>query len=154
LADTHLFIRPATDALFLAALVHTVLDERLERLDRLAGFTDGLADVRRAVARFSPERVAPVTSIPAETTRALAPGFARGGSAGVHGRVGLSTQAYGGLAQWLIVVLNVLTGNLDRPGGALFARPAVNPLGLAPRGNPGRHRSRVRSLPSFGGEFP
>src|SRR5262249_58969328 len=51
-------------------------------------------------------------------------------------------------------VLNVLTGNLDRPGGALFTRPAVNPLGLTPRGNPGRHRSRVRSLPSFGGEFP
>src|SRR5215813_6778206 len=154
LADTHLFIRPATDALFLAALVHTVLDEGLERLDRLAGFTDGIDDVRRAVARFSPERVAPVTSIPAETTRALARDFARAGSAVAYGRVGLSTQAYGGLAQWLIVVLNVLTGNLDRPGGALFTRPAVNPLGLTPRGNPGRHRSRVRSLPSFGGEFP
>jgi anaerobic selenocysteine-containing dehydrogenase len=154
LADTHLFIRPATDALFLAALVHTVLDEGLERLDRLAAFTDGLPELRRAVARFSPERVAAATSIPAATTRALARDFVRAESAVAYGRVGVSTQAFGGLAQWLIVVLNVLTGNLDRPGGALFTRPAINPLGLTPRGNHGRHRSRVRGLPSFGGEFP
>ena len=154
LADTHLFIRPSTDALFLAALVHTVLDEKLERLVRLAAFTDGLPELRKAVGRFSPERVAPATAIPAETLRTLARDFARAESAVAYGRVGVSTQAYGGLAQWLIVVLNILTGNLDRPGGALFSRPAVNPLGLTPRGNYGRHRSRVRKLPSFGGEFP
>jgi anaerobic selenocysteine-containing dehydrogenase len=154
LADTHLFIRPSTDALFLAALVHTILEEGLERLDRLAAFTEGLPALRLAVARFSPERVADVTSIPAETVRRLARDFARAESAVAYGRVGVSTQAYGGLAQWLLTVLNVITGNLDRPGGALFARPAINPLGLTPRGNHGRHRSRVRSLPSFGGEFP
>jgi anaerobic selenocysteine-containing dehydrogenase len=154
LADTHLFIRPSTDALFLAALVHTILDEKLERLDRLAAFTDGLPELRKAVARFSPERVAAATTIPAETVRALARDFAHAESAVAYGRVGVSTQAYGGLAQWLIFVLNVITGNLDRPGGALFTRPAVNPLGLSPRGNYGRYRSRVRRLPSFGGEFP
>ncbi len=71
-----------------------------------------------------------------------------------YGRVGLSTQAYGGVAQWLLQVLNAITGNLDRPGGALFTRPAVNPLGLAPRGGHARHHTRVRKLPSFGGEFP
>jgi anaerobic selenocysteine-containing dehydrogenase len=154
LADTHLFIRPATDALLLAALVHTVLEEKLERLGRLADFTDGLAQVRTAVAPFAPERVAGPTGIPAEQIRALARDFARAESAVAYGRVGLSTQAYGGVAQWLIQVLNVITGNLDRPGGALFTLPAVNPLGLTPRGGYARHHSRVRKLPSFGGEFP
>jgi anaerobic selenocysteine-containing dehydrogenase len=153
-ADTHLFIRPGTDALLLAAMVRTILEEKLERPGRLAGFMDGLEQVRAAVAPFDPERVAGPTGIAAERIRGLARDFAGAPSAVAYGRVGLSTQAYGGVAQWLIQVLNAVTGNLDRPGGALFARPAVNPLGLAPRGGYARHRTRVRKLPSFGGEFP
>src|SRR5215468_9882675 len=154
LADTHLFIRPGSDALLLAALVHTILEEKLERLGRLADFTDGLEHVRTAIGPFAPERVAGPTGIPAEQIRVLARDFAGAESAVAYGRVGLSTQAYGGVAQWLIQVLNVITGNLDRPGGALFTSPAVNPLGLTPRGGYARHRTRVRKLPSFGGEFP
>jgi anaerobic selenocysteine-containing dehydrogenase len=115
---------------------------------------EGLDQVRAAVAPFAPERVAAPTGISADHIRALARDFAGAESAVAYGRVGLSTQAYGGVAQWLIQVLNVVTGNLDRPGGALFTRPAVNPLGLAPRGGYARHRTRVRKLPSFGGEFP
>ena len=154
LADTHLFIRPGTDALLLAALVRTVLEEKLERPGRLAELIEGLDQVRAAVAPFAAERVAAPTGISADRIRALARDFAGAESAVAYGRVGLSTQAYGGVAQWLIQVLNVVTGNLDRPGGALFTRPAVNPLGLAPRGGYARHRTRVRKLPSFGGEFP
>ncbi|HUM09730.1 MAG TPA: molybdopterin oxidoreductase family protein [Myxococcaceae bacterium] len=153
-ADRHFFIRPSTDALLLAALVHTILEEKLERLGRLADFTDGLEQVRAAVAPFAPERIAGPTGIPAEQIRTLARDFARAESAAAYGRVGLSTQAYGAVAQWLIQVLNALTGNLDRPGGVLLTRPAVNPLGLTPRGGYARHRTRVRKLPSFGGEFP
>ena len=154
LADTHLFIRPGTDALLLAALVRTILEGKLERPGRLAVLMEGLEQVRAAVAPFAPERVAAPTGIPADRIRALARDFAAAESAVAYGRVGLSTQAYGGVAQWLVQVLNVVTGNLDRPGGALFTRPAVNPLGLAPRGGYARHRTRVRKLPSFGGEFP
>jgi anaerobic selenocysteine-containing dehydrogenase len=154
LADIHLFIRPGTDALLLAALVRTILDERLDRLGRLAEFTDGLEAVRAAMGPFTAERVAGPTGIDAERVRTLAREFARAESAVAYGRVGLSTQAYGGVAQWLINVLNAITGNLDRPGGAMFTRPAVNPFSLTPSGGYARHRTRVRKLPSFGGEFP
>ncbi len=153
-ADTHLFIRPGTDALLVAALVRAVLEEKLERPGRLAEFMDGLEQVRTAVAPFAPERVTGPTGISAEQIRTLAREFARAESAVAYGRVGLSTQAYGGVAQWLLQVLNAITGNLDRPGGALFTRPAVNPMGLTPRGGYARHHTRVRKLPSFGGEFP
>src|SRR5215471_6246433 len=131
LADSHLFIRPGTDALLLAALVHTILEEKLERPGRLTDFMDGLEQVRAAVAPFVPERVAAPTGISAEQIRSLARDFARADSAVAYGRVGLSTQAYGGVAQWLIQVLNAITGNLDRAGGALFTSPAVNQRGLA-----------------------
>jgi anaerobic selenocysteine-containing dehydrogenase len=154
LADSHLFVQPGTDALLLAALVRTILDERLDRLGRLAEFTDGLEAVRTAMVPFTPERIAGPTGIDAERIRTLARDFARAESAVAYGRVGLSTQAYGGVAQWLINVLNAITGNLDRPGGAMFTRPAVNPFALTPRGGYARHHTRVRKLPSFGGEFP
>ena len=62
------------------------------------------------------------------------------------------------MCQWLINVLNIVTGNLDRPGGAMFTLPAFDPLSapesLAPRGSYGRWHSRVRKLPEFSGELP
>src|SRR2546426_484849 len=74
-------------------------------------------------------------------------------SAVCYGRIGVSTQEFGGLCQWLINVLNIVTGNLDRPGGAMFTLPAFDPVsapeGVAPRGSFGRWHSRVRKLPEF-----
>ena len=70
----------------------------------------------------------------------------------------MSTQEFGATCQWLINVLNVVTGNLDRPGGAMFTLPAFDPLSapesLAPRGSFARWHSRVRRLPEFAGELP
>ena len=43
--------------------------------------------------------------------------------AAVYGRIGTCTQEFGTLASWLVDVVNVLTGNLDREGGAMFTRP-------------------------------
>src|SRR5690606_3687638 len=79
-------------------------------------------------------------------------------SAAVYGRVGVCTQEFGGLASWLINAVNIATGNLDRPGGAMFSTPPIDIIGLASRlgarGSFGRFRSRVRGLPEFGGELP
>src|SRR5687767_846826 len=75
-------------------------------------------------------------------------------SAVCYGRLGVSVQEFGGLCQWLINALNLVTGNLDRPGGAMFARPAVDVLALTGAGKHGRWRSRVRGLPEFAGELP
>lgn len=158
LADRHLFIRPGTDVLLLLALLNVVFYEKLTRLDHLASFTKGVETVRNAVAEFPPERVAPITGIDAEQIRLLAREFTAAESAVCYGRIGVSTQEFGGVCQWLIYVLNIVTGNLDRPGGAMFTLPAFDPVSapksLAPRGSFARRRSRVRNLPEFAGEFP
>jgi anaerobic selenocysteine-containing dehydrogenase len=90
--------------------------------------------------------------------RALAREFANAESAVCYGRIGLSTQEFGGVCQWLINVLNIVTGNLDRPGGAMFTLPAFDllslPESLAPHGSFARWHSRVRKLPEFSGELP
>jgi anaerobic selenocysteine-containing dehydrogenase len=158
LADRHLFIRPGTDVLLLLSLLHVVFDERLTRMDQLSAFTKGLETVRDLVTEFSPARVAPITGIDADEIRSLAREFAAAESAVCYGRIGVSTQEFGAVCQWLIYVLNIVTGNLDRPGGAMFTLPAFDPISapqsLASRGSFARRRSRVRKLPEFSGEFP
>ncbi len=158
LADLHLFIRPGTDVLLLLALLHVVYAEGLTSPGPLAAFTRGIETIRDLVSEFSPERVAETTGIEAEQIRLLAREFAAAESAVCYGRIGVSTQEFGGVCQWLIYVLNIVTGNLDRPGGAMFTLPAFDPVmapkSLAPRGSFGRWRSRVRKLPEFAGELP
>jgi anaerobic selenocysteine-containing dehydrogenase len=158
LVDQHLFIRPGTDVLLLLALLHVVFEEELTRLGPLASLPKNVETIRNLVKEFPPESVAPITGIESEQIRALAREFAAAQSAVCYGRIGVSTQEFGATCQWLINVLNIVTGNLDRPGGAMFNLPAFDPLtapeSLAPRGSFGRWHSRVRKLPEFSGELP
>jgi anaerobic selenocysteine-containing dehydrogenase len=154
LADRHHFIRPGTDALLLLALLHVVFAEGLEKPGRLADRVEGLDAVRALAAEVPPERAALVTGIAAGEIRALAREFAAAPSAVAYGRCGVSTQEFGALAHWLINVLNLVTGNLDRPGGAMFTHPAVDAVKRSRRGSYGRWKSRVRGLPEFSGELP
>lgn len=158
LADRHLFIRPGTDVLLLLALLHVVFDEGLTRLGNLSAFTKGVEAISKLVAEFPPERVAVIMGIDSDQIRLLAREFAAAESAVCYGRIGVSTQEFGGVCQWLINVLNIVTGNFDRPGGAMFTLPAFDPItaseSFAPRGSYARWHSRVRKLPEFGGELP
>src|SRR5690348_6248863 len=158
LADRHLFIRPGTDVFLLLALLHVLFAEQLTYLDDLASFTTGVDAVAKVVAEFPPERVAILTGIEADEIRRLAREFGAARSAVCYGRIGVSTQEFGGVCQWLINVLNIVTGNLDRQGGAMFPLPAFDPVtapeSLAPRGSYARWHSRVRKLPEFSGELP
>jgi anaerobic selenocysteine-containing dehydrogenase len=159
-ADEHLFITPGTDALFLFALVHTLFADGLTAPGAVTAHLAGLDEVERLAAEFAPERVAPVCGIPAETIRRVAHDLARAPRAAVYARIGTCTQEFGTLASWLVDVLNVLTGNLDREGGAMFTKPAAgaaNTSGQTGVGRGvrfGRRRSRVRGLPEVFGELP
>lgn len=160
IADAHHFIRPGADAFLLAAMVQTVFAEGLARPGRLAEWTAGIDAVRDAVATFTPEVVAPRCGIAAETIRALARQLATTEHACVYGRIGTCTQAFGTLASWLVDVLNLLTGHLDAPGGAMFPEAAAfapNTLGRPGIGRgviTGRHASRVSGAPEVMGELP
>ncbi len=160
IADQHLFIRPGGDAFFLAGIVQTLFAEELVALGRLAPHVAGLDDLRAAIARFSPEIVAPRCGIAASEIRTLARQLATTARAAVYGRIGTCTQTFGTLASWLVDVVNVLTGHLDEPGGAMFPKAAAfaaNTLGAPGKGKGiaiGRRRSRVSQAPEVFGEFP
>ncbi len=159
-ADAHHFIRPGTDAHLLFALVHVILDEGLARPGRLTALCNGIEEVERLARDFPPAAAAAVTGIEADAIRAMARELAAAERAAVYGRIGTTTQEFGTLASWLVDVLNVLTGNLDREGGAMFPRAAAGARNT--QGEPGRGRgvkigrwtSRVRGLPESLGELP
>ncbi len=154
LASEHHFITPGTDALFLLAVLHTLFAEGLDDTAHLSAFTTGLDEVRDAIGDFTPEFAATHTGIDAATIRRISRELAAAGAAICYGRMGVSTQAYGALNQWLIQLINIVTGNLDLPGGSLFTLSAVDQVANSNPGGFARHHSRVRGLPEFDREFP
>ncbi|MFE2475439.1 molybdopterin-dependent oxidoreductase [Streptomyces sp. NPDC059389] len=158
LADLHLAPRPGSDALLLAALAHTLLAEGLASPGALAEQTEGLGELAHALARFTPEAVAPACDLTAAEIRDLARALAAAPTAAVYGRIGSCTVEYGTLASWLVDVLNILTGNLDRPGGVLFPLPAAGPrprpAGPGRGFTLGRWLSRVSGHPEAKSELP
>ena len=160
-ADEHHFIRPGTDAHLLFAMVHTLFAEGLVDIQpRIDEHVEGLDAIEPLARPFTPEAVEPVCGIQADDIRQMARELAAAERAVVYGRIGTCTQEFGTLASWLVDVLNVLTGNLDEPGGAMFTRAAAgqkNATGKpgSGRGIPmGRWHSRVRGLPEAFGELP
>ena len=160
LADTHLAPRPGTDGALLFAVVNVLFDEDLvdPDLGGLAEMVTGLERVRAAAADFPPEAVAEHCGVTAEQIRALARDIAAGPWTVVYGRIGTSTVRFGTLTSWLVDVVNLLTGNLDRPGGAMFAS---SPIGAAARParpgrgfSVGRWHSRVSGAPEVASELP
>lgn len=159
-ADVHLAIRPGTDALLLAALVTALA--RTARIDPgdAGPYLRGLDDVIEALAPFTPEAVAASVGLEVAAIESLADELAGAPSAAVYGRMGTTTAEFGTLASWLVDVLNAVTGNLDRPGGAMFPRAVAgspNTRGAPRYGRAfraGRHSSRVSGRPESMGELP
>jgi anaerobic selenocysteine-containing dehydrogenase len=159
-ADRHIAPRPGTDGALLFAVVHTLFDENLVHPD-LGGLADhvtGIERVQAAALDFAPEAVAEHCGVTAHQIRALARDIAAGPRTAVYGRIGTSTVAFGTLTSWLVDVVNLLTGSLDQPGGAMFA---VSPIGPAPRPakpgrgfSVGRWSSRVSGHPEVCSELP
>lgn len=154
LADTHLFIRPGTDPAFLIALLLELDAMGAIRPGRLAPMLDGFEAALAALGRFDPAALARACGIAPVAIRALARRLADDGPAIVYGRIGVSTAEFGTLNHWLIQLLNIATGNLDREGGMMFSSPAVDLVAQAGAGSWNRFRSRVSGLPEVMSELP
>jgi anaerobic selenocysteine-containing dehydrogenase len=157
MASEHHFIRPGSDAAFLLALVHVLFDEGLVTLGAAAGLVNGLDQVEAIAREFAPEAVAGFCGIAAGEIRRIAREFSAAESAACYGRLGTCVQEFGTLASWGCDLVNILTGNLDRPGGVMFTTPAAPIDAALPKGRGfeiGRWRSRVSGQPEVEGLIP
>jgi anaerobic selenocysteine-containing dehydrogenase len=153
----HVAIRPDADAWLLLSLLHVVFADGLADRRFLARWTHGAEQLERMVAPHAPEATEVVTGVPAATVRELAHGFATADGAAAYGRTGSCLGRFGTLVAFLIDALNAATGNLDRPGGAVFGRPAIELdrvgelTGLA---SYGKTRARFGGFPDVVGNLP
>ncbi len=156
LAEQHVAIRPSTDGLFLMAIVHVLLGEGLVDTGSLGEHFAGAERLAPLAEDFSPEAVAGACGIEADDIRSLARDLAAAETSVVYGRIGTSTVEFGTVTSWLVDVVNILTGNFDRPGGAMFPLPPHRRRSKgAGRGwSTGRWHSRVRRFPEVKGEMP
>ena len=158
LVDEHYFVKPGTDALLMMAWVNVLFSKNLVSNGPWANYVKGLDVVREVCKPFTPEAVSKHVGLGAETIERIIQEVCDAPSAAIYGRMGVCTQKFGGLSAWLLNVLNILTGNLDRRGGVMFTKPAVDFAHLAGKsGNLGHFnlwQSRVSGLPEFGGELP
>ena len=152
-ADEHHFVRPGSDAFVLLAMLHVLTTGTMPAV---ASYVDGLATVVGLVADFSPERAEAMSGLPADEIRRLAHELRDADAGVVYSRIGVSAGPWGSVCQWAVNCLNVISGNLDRVGGAMFTTPAIDAVGtgLIGRGHHGAWRSRVRGLPETAGELP
>lgn len=155
-ADEHHFVRPGSDAWVLLAMLQVLTTELADTLPAAPDHVDGVATVVDLVAPFTPERAEEVSGLPADDVRRLARELAAAEPGVVYSRIGVSAGPWGSVCQWAVTCLNVLTGNLDRVGGAMFTTPAIDAVGtgLIGRGHHDAWRSRVRGLPETAGELP
>lgn len=154
-ASEHLSIRPGGDALFLIGLINALAGVGPPRLERYGNRLNGFEEATAAIARFARPDIETGSGIAWTDIERIARELYRAPSAAVYGRMGVCTQTFGSLCQWLIQLLNLYTGNLDRAGGCLVNQPALPLTGPGtPAGHYGLWRSRVRGLPEFAGELP
>jgi anaerobic selenocysteine-containing dehydrogenase len=151
IADEHHFVRPGSDVLVLLAMLHSLLAEGLARPP---AYVDGVDRLRELVAPFTPALAERVSGLAAADLQRITRDFCAAEGAAAYGRVGVSTTRFGSLCHWAIACLNLLSGHLDRPGGAMFPDPAVDVRRFVGRGHLDRYRSRVRGLPEYAGELP
>ena len=155
IASEHVPIRPGADVWFLLALFDALRALGPPHLEAYGGRLNGFEQALAALAGVSPGEGEARSGVPAATIVRLARELHGAPRACVYGRMGLSTQAHGSLCQWIVQLLNLYTGHLDRPGGMLPNEPVMPVTGPGTsKGHRDRWRSRVRGLPEFAGELP
>lgn len=158
LANQHLFIKPGTDTYLLGCMLNTIFNENLEHPGWVHRFSNGFDTIKEAVKEFKTDWVETVTGIKAEDVKTLAREFSHAKSAVCYGRMGSCVQEFGTVTSWLILVLNIVTGKIDRPGGIMFPTPALDLATMTAimkeKGGIGKNKTKVRGLSDFGGEFP
>lgn len=155
IASEHFFIKPAGDVYFLITFIQALIQSGPARLQAYEENISGWDMAISAITHFRVDNIAELTGISAESIKTMAHEFYQAEKAVAYGRMGLSTQAHGSLCQWLLQVINIYTGNLDKVGGALVNEAALPITGSGTSsGARARWCSRVRNLPEFAGELP
>ncbi len=110
---------PDTDVAMLNAMMHTIIDEGLVDETFVRDRTTGYEELKRNVAGFSPEAMAPVCGIPAQTLKEVARLYATSKGSIIFWGMGISQHVHGTDNARCLIALAMVTGQIGRPGTGL-----------------------------------
>jgi formate dehydrogenase major subunit len=118
-ATHYLQFKPDTDVALLNAMMHTIVEEGLTAPQFIADRTSGYDALARNVAEYSPEAMAAICGIPADTIRTVARLFARSRASMILWGMGISQHIHGTDNARCLIALTMMTGQIGRPGTGL-----------------------------------
>ncbi len=155
LADVHHFVKPGTDTALLIGILQSVFDAGLVDTSRLDALLDDSWDqVEPAMAGFDIGELAEYCGISVAIMQEIAAQLAADQPAAIYGRMGVSVCEFGTLNQWLIQLINIATGNLNREGGTMVPEPALDTINLVGRGSIRTAETNRGEMPCVMGELP
>jgi len=164
-AGEHIAIRPDTDVFFLLGFLHEVIargaaqrnaaqrnavQRNAVQQDRVLKYMNGYEELVELASPWSPERVAQVTRIPADTLRTMVDAYLAADGAAIYSSTGVNQGSHGLLVYWPQEAINAITGNLDRRGGVLAGKPVLN----IPAQQQKTPRSRIQGIPYVNSTIP
>jgi len=154
-ASEHYFIIPESDVLLLLAIVNEIFKRDKVVNSKVLSFTEHVNELRDITRAYTIERVATPTGMTVTQINHIVDDLLKHENAVVYGRLGINTQTYGTLCQWLVNCINILIGSMDRKGGLLFTLPAIDYVTLmAHESKMHRYKSRVGGYDEVVGEYP
>ncbi|OUR68232.1 dehydrogenase [Bermanella sp. 47_1433_sub80_T6] len=154
LADEHHFIRPGSDILLLLAMLNEIYTQGFIKESQASLLADELDQIKSLAQGYTPDNVASTIGIKSEDIKRLVKEYFEAPSAVLYGRMGVSVQEFGLLSQYLIMLINLVTGRIDVEGGLMFPNPAMDVVNSTGPGYLAKRKTRVRGLPDFNGDFP
>ncbi len=118
-AEHFLQFHPDTDVALLNALLHTIVEEELFDTEFIARRTHGFDELRAHLAPYSPEAMAPICGIPAETLRTVARRYATSKGSMILWGMGISQHVHGTDNARCLIALALITGQIGRRGTGL-----------------------------------
>jgi len=137
-AEMYLRIRPGTDGAMALAMIHVIINEKLYDADFIEKYTLGFDKLVPHIQTFTPEWAEKITWVPAQDIRKLAHLFAKTKGAGIYQGTNTQDQTANGTQNSRIFsVLQVITGNINNPGGwTISPRLKLGDVGMAVEGEP------------------
>jgi formate dehydrogenase major subunit len=108
-----------TDVALLNAMIHTIIDENLVNESFVKDRTSGYEALKENAKNFSPEKMAPICGIPAETIRECARAFATSKGSMILWGMGISQHIHGTDNARCLIALCLMTGQVGKPGSGL-----------------------------------
>ena len=155
IADTHHFVKPGTDTALLIGILKSIFDAGLADTSRLdAILDDSWSAIEPAIADFDIDQLAKHCGISVSDMQEIAAQLAADQPSAIYGRMGVSVCEFGTLNQWLIQVINIAAGNLDREGGTMVPEPALDTINVVGRGSVRKAETVRGEMPSVMSELP